>query len=101
MIIYISGPMTGRPEFNRPAFMEASSALEQAGHEVLNPAAMIDHHDDWAWSDYMRCAVTIMMAANAVALLPGWEGSRGALIEKHLAELLGIPAKPIERWVEQ
>ena len=37
MRIYISGPMTGIPNFNRSAFKEAEIVLTAMGHEVFNP----------------------------------------------------------------
>ena len=38
MIIYIAGPMTGRPDFNHPAFFNAALKIAANGHRVLNPA---------------------------------------------------------------
>lgn len=38
MKVYISGPMTGLPEFNYPAFFAAAEALEARGYETINPA---------------------------------------------------------------
>ncbi|WP_149528154.1 DUF4406 domain-containing protein, partial [Escherichia coli] len=36
--IYIAGPMTGYPDYNRAAFNAKASALMAEGHIVLNPA---------------------------------------------------------------
>lgn len=37
MRIYISGPMTGLPDLNRPAFDAAEKRLTEQGHFVINP----------------------------------------------------------------
>lgn len=37
MRIYISGPMTGRPGLNRPAFDAGAERLREQGHFVINP----------------------------------------------------------------
>jgi hypothetical protein len=36
--IYLSGPMTGLPDLNFPAFNAAASALRAKGLNVINPA---------------------------------------------------------------
>ena len=35
MIVYLSGPMTGLPDLNRPAFFEADIALTQTLQQAL------------------------------------------------------------------
>ena len=40
MRIYISGPMTGKPDFNHPAFNAAAIRLREEGHFVINPAEL-------------------------------------------------------------
>lgn len=40
MRIYVSGPMTGKPEFNYPAFNAAAKRLRDEGHFVINPAEL-------------------------------------------------------------
>lgn len=37
MRVYISGPMTGKPDHNRPAFDAAEKRLTAQGHFVINP----------------------------------------------------------------
>lgn len=37
MRIYLSGPMTGKPDLNRPAFDAAEKRLTAEGHFVINP----------------------------------------------------------------
>ncbi|WP_319942079.1 DUF4406 domain-containing protein [Pseudomonas quasicaspiana] len=36
--IYISGPMTGLPDFNFPAFAAEANRLRGLGFDVVNPA---------------------------------------------------------------
>ncbi|HEO9918795.1 TPA: DUF4406 domain-containing protein [Enterobacter asburiae] len=42
MKIYIAGPMSGLPDFNRAAFNHAHVFLGANGHVVLNPALLPD-----------------------------------------------------------
>ena len=39
-VVYLSGPMTGLPEFNYPAFNALASTLRGSGFVVNNPAVM-------------------------------------------------------------
>lgn len=40
MRIYVSGPMTGVPDHNRPAFDAAAKRLREQGHFVINPVEL-------------------------------------------------------------
>lgn len=46
----------------------------------------------------MRLALRQMLTCDAVALLPGWQQSRGALLEHTVAIDLGIPARPAAEY---
>ena len=37
MRIYISGPMTGKPDLNEPLFRSTEERLREMGHTVFNP----------------------------------------------------------------
>ena len=94
---YISGPMTGVADFNRPAFREAAERLEAAGFTVVTPLTVAERWGDECphrW--YMREALHQLATADLLAMLPGWERSQGASIEWRIAELLGLPALPID-----
>lgn len=84
MKVYISGPMTGLPDLNRPAFTDAEQVLKLCGYEVLNPAN-VTAPPDATWEQYMRLDIPMLMHADAIYLLGGWERSRGARIEFNLA----------------
>lgn len=94
----MSGPMSGLPAFNYPAFHTAAGKLRAAGFEVLNPAEnKLEGSPEW--SDYMRAAIGQLILAGGVATLPGFERSRGAAIETKLAWDLGIPVRPVRYWL--
>ena len=97
MKVYVSGPMTGYPDFNIPAFNAAAAHLRALGYEVLNP---VDGGADEAksWSDYLRDDIVLIAQSDAIAVLPGWEMSRGARLEVHIAHQLGMTVLPLDRW---
>lgn len=89
MRIYVAGPMTGIPELNFPAFHAAAAALRAEGHHVENPAE-INADPAAQWLDCMRMDIARLVTCDAVYMLPGWQNSRGALVEHTLAAGLGL-----------
>ncbi|PWI56062.1 DUF4406 domain-containing protein [Sulfoacidibacillus thermotolerans] len=89
-VFYLSGPMSGLPDYNYPAFFEAESALFSQGYLVANPART-NLPEGSPWEAYMRDDLRKMLGADAVVVLPGWETSRGARLEVQVAEALGMP----------
>ncbi len=85
--IYLAGPMSGLPEFNYPAFNEAAALLRAKGHTVLNPAEN-PVPACGTWQGYMRLALAQLVQCECIVLLPGWSESKGALIERKLAQVL-------------
>ena len=111
MNVYLAGPMRGLPNFNFPAFFAAEEKLVADGYTVFNPARRdnIEHGTDisagningsveQAEADHgfdLREALGadlayICLQADAVALLPGWEHSKGANAERATAIALGL-----------
>ncbi len=87
MKIYIAGPMTGLPHFNRPAFNQAALNLSFDKHVPLNPAILPDGLTE---ADYMAVGITMLQRADAIYLLTGWQFSAGARAEHALALKLGL-----------
>jgi hypothetical protein len=102
--VYIAGPMSNQPMWNYPAFFDAEEQLLELGYVVGNPA----RHDGvtidealrmvgsperpahpWAW--YMKRDLPMVMGSDFICLLPGWQESKGARLEVHVAKALGIP----------
>ena len=87
--IYISGPMSGIAEHNFPAFNAEAARLRAMGYEVVNPAEMnVGSQDDW--HACLRADIKALCDCDTIALMPGWENSKGAHLEVHVAHRLGI-----------
>ena len=41
-------------------------------------------------SDYMRICMAMIQSADFIHMLPGWEDSEGATIEKAYADMIGL-----------
>ena len=104
--IYVCGPMSasGRDDHNYPTFHAAADRLRGLGWDVLNPADIdaqhntTGEHQSWDW--YMRHAIRMVALADAIALLPGWGASRGAIIEYGIGTGLKIPTRTLNAWLE-
>lgn len=106
--VYLAGPMRGKPFFNFPAFDRAAERLRQAGFDVFSPAEndrLLFPHEAWnnptgdekealAHGFNLRVAfcfdVIALINSDAIALLPGWNFSKGATLEYRIAKYLGL-----------
>ncbi len=101
--LYIAGPMAGLPANNYPAFHAAADELRASGFRVLNPVDNEQHNpggEQQAWEWWMRHALRMMLDADGIALLPGAQNSRGAALERHVAEALAMPVRHLDEWIE-
>lgn len=100
-VVYIAGPMRGLPKYNFPAFDAARDRLIAAGFFVFNPADLdrfVGVHEDTPSdaipADFMRDAMdrdlNAITKCTHIALLPGWEASRGVRPEAVLGWELGL-----------
>ena len=89
MRIYIAGPMSGIDSLNFPAFHEAAARLRGQGFEVVNPAEINPDHA-MPWAECMRRDIAELVKCDAIYLLPGWENSKGANLERDIASRLGM-----------
>lgn len=78
---YIAGPMTGYPDLNFPAFHAMAAKLRAAGHDAINPAE-INPDPKADWTDCMFADLKALTNCDAIVMLPGWEKSPGAQIER-------------------
>ena len=76
-VIYISGPITGVPNYWEP-FEKAEDDLTGMGFAVLSPAKLPKGMTD---EQYMRIDMAMIDSADGVLFLPGWAKSKGAMLE--------------------
>lgn len=98
MRIYISGPMSGLQDLNFPAFHAAAAELRARRYEVVNPAE-INPDSLMSWAQCMRADIKALCDCDALALLPGWERSKGAHLELHLAHRLEMRIGTVAEFV--
>ena len=106
--VYLSGPMSGYPDWNEPAFEDAKWACLLAGAEVaFNPCTAWGHHDrPRSWYMARDLHVLTMMDGerpwfDCVVLLPGWYASAGAQAEQLVAHECGIAQVNLREVLEQ
>jgi len=99
MKVYVAGPYTphdGREETRLENVRRASEVAQQllrAGHIPFCPHTMTAGWEaTCGYDDFLRLGFEWLADCDAILLLPGWETSRGAILEKAEADRLGIPA---------
>lgn len=88
--IYISGPMTGLPDYNFPAFNAEAARLRGLGYDVINPAEINPVGENNTWHECMRKDIRALMDCDTIAMMPGWINSSGAHLEMNIAHRVGI-----------
>lgn len=128
MKVYISGPMSGLPKDNFPAFDAVAQRLRAMGLVVLNPTELnpgVARPPDDAspevkkayWCKCICVDTRAVTECDAIVLLPGWQYSSGAQSELTTAfdcgkqivmletliprcEWVGIPFPPVTLFGE-
>ncbi len=91
--IYLSGPMTGHPEHNYPAFHEAEKIVAEQFPDVAieNPARNFNGETGLPRDTYLREDLRNLAKCDGIVMLAGWTKSRGSCMEYLIASELGIP----------
>ena len=95
MRIYLSGKITGREkeDYTRQ-FARAESFYKTGGFDVVNPVSIGEEvlklNPNAEWQDFMIRDLEALRTCTHIALLEGWEESKGAKMEKAEAEKMGL-----------
>lgn len=93
--VYLSGKITGLSEEEYTKnFERAERHYKGAGFEVINPVKLsyevLKNKPDACYEDFMKKDLDTLKECTHIALLEGWETSKGANREKAEAERLGL-----------
>lgn len=107
---YLAGPMSGIAQFNFPEFDRLAAHLRGMGYVIASPSefeheqirakvmdeATTGHDHDEVGTPWHECLARDNVLVShpsciGVIVMPGWEKSRGALLETFVATRLGKP----------
>lgn len=91
MRVYLSGPMTGYPEHNKPAFHARAWEWRREGWDVFSPAEEPPGYTEANRPEYLKRDIRALLDCDAIAVLPGWQKSEGARMEVTVAKALRYP----------
>ena len=87
--IYISGQITGLPyEEVKAKFKEAEDTLHAQGYKTVNPLKN-GIPTQASWEIHIAMDIILLLGCKHVYMLPDWIYSKGATLEKKIAEFTG------------
>ena len=87
--VYIAGPIAHMPDGNIKAFNAEAKKWKDTGYLVANPA-QAGARTDKTLKDIFTADLMVLTRCTNIMMLPGWERSLGASIERDVASYLGI-----------
>jgi len=104
--IYLCGPVSGRPEQEYKDHFEKvqvslvqTAAAEGVPLGTISPTSLATK--DSPWEAALKTCIRHMVDCDGIAVLQGWERSKGCLLELEIAGRLKIPVVYIEPPVDE
>lgn len=104
--VYLSGPITGIQNYNIAEFKKYEKKFKHLNFEVVNPHKLFSKEEvdeinkaydekkitfEEYHSYFMKRDIKEMMNCDFIAVLDGWEKSKGANIEVYIARNINMP----------
>lgn len=87
---YLSGPISGRENYNTAEFGKQEKQLRARGYKIVNPCRL-PHLSTWAAC--LKRDIKRLVDCKGIFVLKEWQTSRGAVLEVFLATILEMPVK--------
>lgn len=88
MKIYISGKMTGNPDY-KDEFFEAENWLISQGYKPINPSNMDIIFPELNYQEFMALDYKLIEMCDGIFMIHNWQRSKGACAELTYAKSLG------------
>ena len=85
--VYVAGPITDTPGYQK-AFEQVAETLRSMGVTPVNPATGAP--PDLTYKEYIDRGLNLLARSDAICLLPAWQRSTGAKLERMYAETVGL-----------
>lgn len=91
--VFLSGPMTGYPEYNKEAFYTMEMKFRESGFaSVKNPIHIGEKFGfDQEYNFYLKKSLSMLLEADAVYVFGDYSRSKGVKCEMEVANKVGIP----------
>ncbi|MCL1812252.1 MAG: DUF4406 domain-containing protein [Treponema sp.] len=103
--IYLCGPISGREDVYEELFYKVQKEIawkakkEGVEIEIVSPSTF--PCKDLSWEAALKYCIKKLVDCDGIAVLQGWEHSRGCLLELEIAGRLKIPVVHIEPPVDE
>ena len=94
MVVYIAGRISGIAKYEAK-FEERAKILKASGYEIVSPIVVAEHlamvlGREPSYAEIMRADLKELLRCDGISLLDNWKSSKGARLEKKVAEICGL-----------